>query len=177
VPYRSPPTCHVERVRGSIATKNESKHPDNPNRNYAASGSSHKNVEPTLDHTREVQSLVSPLSFLRAIACPERLSAAKESNGVSVVGFPVSRFSNFGDFGNHGTSGNFPSCLRGRFFESPDFLPQLHHVQRTVLPIMLPAHNHVALVAPVPVLAEIPALKFKFNPHALPQPGRHLPHG
>jgi len=36
VPYRSPPTCHVERVRGSIATKNESKHPDNSNRNHAA---------------------------------------------------------------------------------------------------------------------------------------------
>jgi hypothetical protein len=76
---------------------------------------------------------------------------------VSVVGFPITR----------------SRAITG----SPDLPSQFHYVQRTILPIVLPTHNHVALVSPVFVLLEVPALKFKFNPHALPYPGRYLAHG
>jgi hypothetical protein len=46
-------------------------------------------------------------------------------------------------------------------------LSQLNHLQRTFLPVMLPAHNPVATVNPVSVPQEIPALKFKLQLHPL----------
>jgi hypothetical protein len=46
-------------------------------------------------------------------------------------------------------------------------LSQLNHLQRTLLPVMLPAHNRVTAVNPVFVQQEIPALKFKLKFHPL----------
>ena len=48
---------------------------------------------------------------------------------------------------------------------------------RTVIPIVTPAHNYVAPAYGMAVIAEIPALKFKFDLHALPSFGSDLTHG
>jgi hypothetical protein len=45
-------------------------------------------------------------------------------------------------------------------------LPQLYHLQRTLLPI-IPAHNPIAAIDAVPMPQEIPAFKFKLKLHPL----------
>src|SRR5689334_14775756 len=64
--------------------------------------------------------------------------------------------------------------------ESPiDCPPQLHHLypHRTLLPIVPPAHNHIAPVCRMPVRHKIPALKFQLNSYSLPLARLNLPHG
>src|SRR5208283_4566931 len=55
---------------------------------------------------------------------------------------------------------------------------QLYHlnVPWALRPIVPPTHNCIATTCKVAVVAEIPALKFKFDAHALPPAGSDLPH-
>jgi hypothetical protein len=52
---------------------------------------------------------------------------------------------------------------------------QFQHLQRTLLPVMPPAHNQITICRPVAVRQKIAALKFKFNPYPLPSVGREIP--
>src|SRR5215472_18348989 len=63
--------------------------------------------------------------------------------------------------------------------QRPNYARQLDdlNVLRTLLPIVTPANNHVAPSQRMPVLAKIPALKFKLNPHTLPAVRANLPLG
>ncbi len=71
-----------------------------------------------------------------------------------------------------------PSCplwFRVLLFRSPDVsmtrcpdcLPQLQHLQRTIRPVVFPAHNHVAAFHVVQMHQKILALIFQFNSHHL----------
>ncbi len=48
---------------------------------------------------------------------------------------------------------------------------------RALVPIVPPTDDYVATACRVAVVAEIPALKFKLDAHALPSFGSYLPHG
>src|SRR5882724_6344028 len=98
--------------------------------------------------------------------------------------FQLSLFGNFGDFGNLVLCVPpcplwlkvFSSCFFVSFVVKVlEYLSQLNHLQRTILPVMLPAHNRVTAVYSVSVPHEIPALKFKFKFHPLQLPACHLP--
>jgi len=74
--------------------------------------------------------------------------------------FPITR-----DSGDHGDLPDFPIP---RCPDQPmKHLAQLNNLQRTLLPVMFPAHNPVAAIDPVSVPQEIPALKFKLQFHPL----------
>src|SRR5216684_9384281 len=60
-----------------------------------------------------------------------------------------------------------------------DYAGQLHDldVLGTLVPIVAPADNDIATACRMAVVAEIPALKFKLDTHALPSFRSNLPHG
>jgi len=57
-----------------------------------------------------------------------------------------------------------------RFCEGLDHCGEINDfdVFRAVRPIVSPTDNHVATIGGMPVIAEIPTLKFKFDPNSLP---------
>src|SRR5258708_16678407 len=66
----------------------------------------------------------------------------------------------------HGKQNRLALCIRQGF----DYAGQLHHLNvfRTLVPIVPPTDNHIATACRMSVVAEISALKFKLDAHALP---------
>ncbi len=60
------------------------------------------------------------------------------------------------------------ACIRGRLSSQSQILLQLQHLHRTVLPVILPAHNQVASRRIMPVRHKVSGAKFEFNAHPLP---------
>ena len=70
----------------------------------------------------------------------------------------------------------FPPCLRGRYLVFNHF-PQLQHFQRTFRPVVLPAHDQIAMRRRMHVRKKIAALVFKFDPQQLRLPLSRTEHG
>lgn len=57
------------------------------------------------------------------------------------------------------------------------FILERNHLQilRAIRPVVLPAHNEIAILGRMGVVAEIPALVFELNGHPLPLPVTDIP--
>lgn len=83
-------------------------------------------------------------------------------------GFPITR--DHGDYARLGDPRSVSSVLisgKPLPFDVGDHLAQFQHLHRTPFPVMLPANNQIAIVDPVPMRQEIPALVFELSLYQL----------
>src|SRR5713101_8661804 len=75
----------------------------------------------------------------------------------------------------HGEQNRLALCIRQGF----DYAGQLHHLNVfwALVPIVAPTDDCIATACRMAVVAEIPALKFKFDVHPLPSLRSDLTHG
>lgn len=67
-------------------------------------------------------------------------------------------------------------CSVFRFCEGLDNGREIHDLDmlRALGPVVTPTDNHVATIQGMPMITEVSAFKFKFDPNALPPAGRDL---